>query len=419
MDCKRICDLLSAYLDGEVTPEEKANIEAHLPSCPRCRAELESLSAMQDNLRGAFRSAAVEATPSPQAWEKIKDRLETKKSRRGFWPVFRISLIATASTAVVVLIVFFAIVFFGGMFKMGSSGPPMSTTRPATTTTATTTETASTTTPAPGISLGVTFDRLPDVVTNYGDDVKLDLSFSNHAPETRVMSPFPPEIKIIEMPDVIPPATVVRIYPPDGNQVEMPPGGTASYTLDWDQKDDNGQQVSPGWYGVEITMVSRNASDFTDRVRGVASRVLVLPPEGVMEKTIEVDQSQTATGLPFDWGDQGERIDLAITLQRVEMTADSVGFTVMVTSPSYNPPQGPGLPDPQWMLGAYATYTVDGEVKDAGVAAMNPLEDGLRLQWGYGPESITPIPAGAKELSFTITKIGDWEGPWRFEIPLE
>ncbi len=51
----------------------------------------------------------------------------------------------------------------------------------------------------------------------------------------------------------------------------MPAGGTASYTLDWDQKDDTGQQVSPGWYGVEVTVVSRGASDATDTlVRGVS-----------------------------------------------------------------------------------------------------------------------------------------------------
>jgi hypothetical protein len=88
-------------------------------------------------------------------------------------------------------------------------------------------------------------------------------------------------------------------------------------------------------------------------------------------------------------------------------------------SPLYHPPQAPGLPDPRWMLGAYTNYTIDGVVHDAGVAAMNPLDDGLRLQWGYGQESLDPIPIGAKELAFTITKLGDWEGPWTFMVPLQ
>jgi hypothetical protein len=165
-----------------------------------------------------------------------------------------------------------------------------------------------------------------------------------------------------------------------------------------------------------VTVVSRNASGFTDRERGVAARVLVLPPEGVMQKTIEVNESQTATGLPFE---SSELIDLTITFQGVEMTADGVGFTVMVTSPAYHPPQAPGLPDPRWMLGAYATYMVDGVAHDAGVAAMSPGENALTLRWGYGLDKIDPIPAGAGELTFTITKIRDWEGPWTFEVPLQ
>jgi hypothetical protein len=427
MDRNQICDLLAAYLDGEVTPEEKANIEVHLRGCPRCRAELESLSAMQDNLRGAFRAAAGEAAPAPYVWSKVQYRLQREKGRRGFWPIFRTGLIATASTAVVAVIVFFVVMFFGGL-KSGSppaipapsSTTPMTTITSATTTTPQTTVTSSTTTPpGPGISPGVTFNRLPDIVSSYGEDVKIGLSFSNQAPEARVMSPFPPEINIIKLPNVTPPDIVIRTYPASGNQVEIPPGGTASYTLDWDQKDDSGQQVAPGWYGVEVTVASRKASDFTDRVRGVAARVLVLPPGGVMQKTIEVNESQTATGLPFNTGRQEELINLTITLQRVEMTADSVGFTVFVTSPAYVPPQGPGLPDPLWMLGAYATYTVDGAVHDAAVAAMNPGENGLTLRWGYGPDKIDPIPAGARKLTFTITKIRDWQGPWTFEVPLQ
>jgi len=53
MNCKEIREFLTAYLDGEVTPEEKAYIESHVPGCPDCRAELEAMSAMQTNLRGS------------------------------------------------------------------------------------------------------------------------------------------------------------------------------------------------------------------------------------------------------------------------------------------------------------------------------------------------------------------------------
>jgi len=40
MDCKELLSLAGAYLDGEVTPAAKAEIEAHLADCAACRAEL-------------------------------------------------------------------------------------------------------------------------------------------------------------------------------------------------------------------------------------------------------------------------------------------------------------------------------------------------------------------------------------------
>jgi anti-sigma factor RsiW len=42
MDHKELLALADAYLDGEVTPGAKAEIEAHLKDCAACRAELEA-----------------------------------------------------------------------------------------------------------------------------------------------------------------------------------------------------------------------------------------------------------------------------------------------------------------------------------------------------------------------------------------
>ena len=41
MDCRGINGLLTAYLDGEVTPEERTRIDEHLTAYPRCRQEPE------------------------------------------------------------------------------------------------------------------------------------------------------------------------------------------------------------------------------------------------------------------------------------------------------------------------------------------------------------------------------------------
>ena len=85
MNCKDICELITAYLDGEVTSEEKAYIESHLPGCPRCQAELEAISVTKTSLRGVLKSVADEVSPPAQAWEKVRARLETKDGWSRSW----------------------------------------------------------------------------------------------------------------------------------------------------------------------------------------------------------------------------------------------------------------------------------------------------------------------------------------------
>jgi hypothetical protein len=78
MDCKSIGGLLAAYLDGEVTPEERKQIEAHLPDCPQCREELKALTATRDKLRQALKEMAAQATPPAGSWDRIKQRAGIK-----------------------------------------------------------------------------------------------------------------------------------------------------------------------------------------------------------------------------------------------------------------------------------------------------------------------------------------------------
>ena len=44
-------DLLSAYLDGELAPDESAHLEAHLAGCGACRGELEATAGTRSLLR--------------------------------------------------------------------------------------------------------------------------------------------------------------------------------------------------------------------------------------------------------------------------------------------------------------------------------------------------------------------------------
>ena len=81
MDCKDMNELLTAYLDGEVTSEEREQIQAHISACSGCQKELEALAAIQRDLRQALEVTAAQAAPSPQAWAQIRQRIEAEQQR--------------------------------------------------------------------------------------------------------------------------------------------------------------------------------------------------------------------------------------------------------------------------------------------------------------------------------------------------
>ncbi len=43
-------ELLNAYLDGELNPQQRRKLEAHLESCPECQAELDALETLSGTL---------------------------------------------------------------------------------------------------------------------------------------------------------------------------------------------------------------------------------------------------------------------------------------------------------------------------------------------------------------------------------
>ena len=67
-------------------------------------------------------------------------------------------------------------------------------------------------------------------------------------------------------------------------------------------------------------------------------------------------------------------------------------------------------------LHAEAEYTLDGRpTKKVGLSAIGFLENGMRHTW----DMLDPVPKGSKEMTFVITKLGEWEGPWEFHVSLE
>ncbi len=55
MNCRKVIDCALEFLDGTLGEAEGMTIEAHLQECPLCRAEIERLRTVQEQLRRAAR----------------------------------------------------------------------------------------------------------------------------------------------------------------------------------------------------------------------------------------------------------------------------------------------------------------------------------------------------------------------------
>jgi predicted anti-sigma-YlaC factor YlaD len=75
--CPEVRELLSAWLDGELTPEDLALVTRHLDSCAGCRRELAQLEALEEAL-GALPGPRPSGLP-----EKVRARLSPR--RRHTW----------------------------------------------------------------------------------------------------------------------------------------------------------------------------------------------------------------------------------------------------------------------------------------------------------------------------------------------
>jgi hypothetical protein len=71
MNCKDIDKLLTAYLEGVATPEEREQVQAHLAACSQCRDELALRQTSRNRLGQALKLTASRVTPPPGSWEQI------------------------------------------------------------------------------------------------------------------------------------------------------------------------------------------------------------------------------------------------------------------------------------------------------------------------------------------------------------
>src|SRR6478672_6651208 len=108
--CREWRESLGAYALGQLGEEERLRLEAHLEGCPRCRAELEQLTALSQPMALADPARFTNPAPAlpPSLAVKVasaigRERLRRRRRRAGFGLAF-----AGAGAAVAAVLAIFA-----------------------------------------------------------------------------------------------------------------------------------------------------------------------------------------------------------------------------------------------------------------------------------------------------------------------
>lgn len=83
MNCEDYTELISASLDGELTPEERSRLDAHLSRCPDCRALMDELTDMEARLQEL--SEEPPAGFTDRVMEAVRREARPARRRVPYW----------------------------------------------------------------------------------------------------------------------------------------------------------------------------------------------------------------------------------------------------------------------------------------------------------------------------------------------
>jgi anti-sigma factor RsiW len=111
MDCSELERVVDAYLDGEFDAAERAEADAHLARCERCRGHVEAQGRLRTALRARLREAMAPPGEAGRAPPALRARIEDAlaRHRRPLWrrmlsPLPLGALAACAAGALLVLV---------------------------------------------------------------------------------------------------------------------------------------------------------------------------------------------------------------------------------------------------------------------------------------------------------------------------
>ncbi len=113
-DCAAVGELLSAYLDGELTAGEKEAVEAHLQTCDACRQLAEALGSLRTEIRGA------ELTPPPELRGSIMKQIHRENRLRR---IRRLTAVGSVGAAAMLCLVIIGNAVLGSLTAADKAAP--------------------------------------------------------------------------------------------------------------------------------------------------------------------------------------------------------------------------------------------------------------------------------------------------------
>jgi len=100
MNCKKCRTLIFEYRDGTLAPSRKAEVEAHLETCPLCRTEYEAEANLAVDLQASYKSATNSLSFDPSS---VRPRVEIAHTRK-ISPLYWTAAGAGAAIVAIVLL---------------------------------------------------------------------------------------------------------------------------------------------------------------------------------------------------------------------------------------------------------------------------------------------------------------------------
>jgi hypothetical protein len=233
-----------------------------------------------------------------------------------------------------------------------------------------------------------------------GEDITISISILNVSKSAFVVDPYVPEVTLRHFGGG---NSEVRLFASGSDTKLLESGQTVSYTVMWDQRDNQEQQVPYGSYEVALdSFLTEPGVIFR------VSAIRILPSQGAMENTIAINKTVAAA-------------NGTITLERITLRAAQIKINAIYTPQGYVMPTQSGTSSSQMAIDALAEYRVDdNSMKNAGPVFDQWSAKGIELTWII----FDTIPSDSTELSFRITQIekvpekNQWQGPWEFIVQL-